>query len=645
MIVKLGLRLAVAGGRESLLRLAVTAVGVGVGVMMLLLALTGPAALMGRAERAAWQDADATTPATAPDAALFLSVRDYHDATPMTRAYVAADPGARPPVPPGLERLPAPGELAVSPALRRLLEATPDDELDARYPGRIVATIGAAGLAHPEELVGIIGRTPDQLDDVRSRELYSVRGFDPQPSEYLAALASSVFLVSALLLLAPVVMLVVMATRVAAAQRERRLAAIRLAGATRRQVAAVAAVETGVAAVAGCLVGWAGYEVGRHAVAANVTYNGGPFFLDDVAVAPPLQAAVIVGMTLLTMAIAAGATVRATEGPLAVVATARRRPPSGWWALLPGIGIGAQLVSMLLREGPGSEVRGVLVALSALAALVGLLAGPWLCMCAGRALEAVRGGVAGVIAARRIVADPRAAFRPAVVAMLAVVAMMSAASITAPPADVPRPELAPGVVEVDPGGLPATSVAPLLGRDAVATPDGIVLVRTDGTTAAQNRVRTQAANLAPSALIHTRLNPKATDAAFFTTPAALLWQGGWYLVLIVAVFGLVLATIAGMLERRRSFALLRATGMRLGELYRVVVLETLVALGVAVLLGAGVGLELSLAAALMDDVAWQPPGSAVLAPIGGSVLVALVLATSALPLLGARTRAGTIRYE
>jgi hypothetical protein len=50
---RLGLRLAVAGGRESLLRLAVTAFGVAVGVMLLLLCLTGQAAEQGRAERSA----------------------------------------------------------------------------------------------------------------------------------------------------------------------------------------------------------------------------------------------------------------------------------------------------------------------------------------------------------------------------------------------------------------------------------------------------------------------------------------------------------------------------------------------------------------------------------------------------------------
>ena len=179
----LGLRLALGGGREGLVRLVFMAVGVGVGVAMLLLALTAPSALRGRFDRMAWQDAaySALSPETdddpvveSADGALFLAVSDYYDGRPMTRAYLAAL-GDDPPVPPGLSRAPGPGEVAASPALQRLLESTPDGELDDRFPGRVTLTIGPEGLAHDNELVGIIGRTPDQLQGVRS--VGEVHGF------------------------------------------------------------------------------------------------------------------------------------------------------------------------------------------------------------------------------------------------------------------------------------------------------------------------------------------------------------------------------------------------------------------------------------------------------------------------------------
>ena len=244
----LGLRLALGGGREGLVRLAFMAVGVGVGVAMLLVSLTAAGALRGRYERMAWQDAaywvhypeNAGKPVVeSADGALFLAVSDYYDGRPMLRSYLAAL-GDDPPVPPGLSRAPGPGEVAASPALQRLLESTPDDELDDRFPGRVTLTIAPEGLAHDNELVGIIGRTPDQLRGVRS--VAEVHGFT-LVNEAIGFEDFLAFLVlgSAVQILFPIVILIVVVTRVAWRQRERRLAAIRLVGATQAQISFVAA--------------------------------------------------------------------------------------------------------------------------------------------------------------------------------------------------------------------------------------------------------------------------------------------------------------------------------------------------------------------------------------------------------------------
>ena len=350
MTFRLGLRLAVAGGRESLLRLAVTAFGVAVGVVLLLLCLTGQSAEQGRAERSGWQSADPDTPATAPDPALFLTVTDYHEGNAMIRGYVAAL-GPRPPVPPGLERLPGPGEVAVSPAMRRLLASMPDDELDDRYPGRVTATIGDEGLADPDQLVALIGRTPDQLGEVTSGSLYTVRGFGSLPSGYAFYQGIRVLLLlGAVLLLLPVIIFIVMATRVAAAHREQRLAAIRLVGATRLQAAVVAAVETGLGAVAGTVLGWAGYEAGRRILAATLTFQGARFFVDDVVVAPWLLALVLAGVPLLAMLTTIVALGRVQAGPLATSRHGRRPPPSARRALPLAAGIGGLLAAAPLRR-------------------------------------------------------------------------------------------------------------------------------------------------------------------------------------------------------------------------------------------------------------------------------------------------------
>jgi hypothetical protein len=690
------LRLAIAGGQESLLRLAVTAFGVAVGVVLLLLCLTGQSAEQGRAERSGWQSANPDTPATAPDPALFLTVTDYHEGTAMIRGYVAAL-GPHPPVPPGLERLPGPGEVAVSPAMRRLLASTPDDELDDRYPGRVTATIGDEGLAHPDQLVALIGRTPDQLGEVTSSSLYRVRGFDSLPSGYAFYQGIRVLLLlGAVLLLAPVTIFIVMATRVAAAHREQRLAAIRLVGATRLQVAVVAAVETGLGAVAGTALGWAGYEVGRRVLAATVTFQGARFFVDDVVVAPWLLALVLVGVPLLAMLTTIVALSRVQTGPLATSRHGRRPPPSARRALPLAAGIGGLLAVAPLPRVADSETGenlDNLVPLFVILTIVGFVTiGPWLCMLAGRGIARVSRRVPGLIAARRIASDPSATFRAVSVVVVAAFAVTCSASLVDASEDGPvdggRGVLRPGVVEVITGGVPEAKVASLLSEQTVATRSGFagdlvescpeltrmvtlscsssglaeagigeraglagsglpittLYIPTDGTPAAASRVRTQAANLVPNALIHTQQDRIDTDAIFFASLEQ-LQRLVWYFVLLVAACSLTVGMLAGVIERRRPFALLRASGLRLGELRQVVFLETAAAMLVTAAVGVGLGMASSYALALFGDMAWTWPDVGVFAMVGIGVLAALLLSTMALPLLDAATRYDAVRFE
>jgi hypothetical protein len=693
---RLALRLAVAGGREPLLRHAVTTAGVAIGVMLLLLVLCGQSAIQGRAERSGWQSVRPTTEATAPDSALFISVRDYHEGRSMTRAYVAAL-GPRPPVPPGLDHLPAPGEVAASPALRRLLESTPHDELADRYPGRVTATIGDAGLASPDEYVAIIGQTPEQLHEVDSQELYSVRGFGSLPGGYafLAGVRGALAMGAALLLV-PVVVFIVMATRVAAAQREQRLGAIRLVGATRLQAGVIGAAETALAAAAGSLLGWVGYEVGRRALAATVTFEGGHFHADDVVVAPWLLAAVVVGVPVLAVLTTVVSLARTRLVAPGASPRARRAPPTARRAVPLAVGLGGQLALTPLRGTVDDDTLDSLSGWFTAFAVVGVVAiGPWVCLLAGRALAGASRRLPSLLAARRIAGDPRATFRAVSGVALAAFAVTYSASLAdgaigdEPSALGGTGELRPGVLEVNTGVVVEGAVAPLLARGAVATRselgsgrelvascrdlarvttigcgssadvDGIlesdapldgrpvarVFVPTDGTTAAMNRARTEAANLVPNALIHAPGDPVNVDDRRFFASAGRLLGLLWYFVLVVAACSLTVGMVASLVERRRPFALLRASGLHLGELRRVVLLET----GATMLFTAGVGVALGLAAsyasARFGDTDWSWPGADVLGLVAVGVGASLLLAAATLPLLDVATRHDAVRHE
>src|SRR6185503_2311726 len=126
-----------------------------------------------------------------------------------------------------------------------------------------------------------IGRTPAQLEGVQS--VQRVRAFRAVVASGYAitAFLRIGVLQASMVVFLPVLVLIVIVTRVSAAQRERRLAAIRLVGATHGQTAMVAAVETGIAAAAGAALAWIGFEVGRRIVATTVLFQRGHFWLED----------------------------------------------------------------------------------------------------------------------------------------------------------------------------------------------------------------------------------------------------------------------------------------------------------------------------------------------------------------------------
>ena len=337
MSILLGIRIAFAGGTESLARNALTAAGVAVGVLLLLLTLTAMPVLQRHIDRLAWHRTTAASPPTAPDPALWLAVTDRYSGRDIIRVHVAAL-GPRPPVPPGVDRLPGPGEVVVSPALAELMRTVPDDQLRDRFPGQVIGTIGPDGLIAPAELVGIVGRTPEELRD--THEAVEIRGIE-QPGMRISMYGFYRLLISlvAVLIVGPVVVFVAMVTRIGAARREQRFTAIRLAGATRLQTAALAATETAAAAIAGTLLGLLGFLAARPTVASHVTLGHDiPIFVEDLTAPIRQLLLVLVAVPVLAVATTLVALHRVQSSPLgpACARGAGARGTGGWCPWSPG---------------------------------------------------------------------------------------------------------------------------------------------------------------------------------------------------------------------------------------------------------------------------------------------------------------------
>ena len=482
--VRLGLRMIAATRRESAVRMSLITAGVGVGVGLLLLVLTAIPALHARQERTAWRATGAAAAADAPGGLWWLATDDHYRGRDLIRVYLAAA-GPAAPVPRGLTRLPAPGEVAVSPALSRLLAVTPADELAIRLPGRVTATVGPAGLASPDDLVAFVGAGPEQI---RGWGGVRVTGIADRPSTIIVnGYLRIMVIVAAAGLLVPVVVFIGMVTRVGAARREERYAAIRLVGATNGQISTFAGVETGLAAAVGTLLGAALYLAARPAVAALVTFDGLRFYPSDVRVPAGQLAAVLCGVPLLATAAAIAALRRVRVSPLGVTRRARRRPPGRWRLAVPAAGLAGFLGVALLRGLDLAPANGgaiiLLTASSLLLALVGLvLAGAWMCLAVARVLARGARRAPALMAARRLAADPGATFRAVSGVVLASFVTALFAGVTPDPATRPleHDQLRPGIVEVLTEGRPAAAVATLAGRVAGLPGVGRILVVHDG---------------------------------------------------------------------------------------------------------------------------------------------------------------------
>jgi hypothetical protein len=430
-VIPLGLRLVLSGGREAIVRLVVLAVAVGLGVGLLLTAVAATNAVTAWNSRHAWWWTGTAYASVGPAAGVaplwWHPSGDTFDGQQINRFDVATT-GASSPVPPGISRDPGPGQYYASPALAALLRSTPADQLANRYPGHLAGTIGEAGLPSPSSLVLIVGRTPAQLaatpysvrvtsiakpvpGDLRRRVNPNGLLYTPPGGGAQASTTDLILSVVALAILAPVLIFITTATRLSAARREQRFAAMRLVGATRKQVSLLAATESTVAAVLGAVLGFGIFLLLRVPV-AGIPFIGEPFYPGELSLSPPDILAVAIGVPVAAAVAARLALRRVHISPLGVARHQTPRPPRAW-RMLPLLAGFADLGFFVAHGKPASPSTQVLAFLPGyLLIVVGLvIAGPWLTMIAAKIMARRTSRPGALIAARRLADDPKAAFR------------------------------------------------------------------------------------------------------------------------------------------------------------------------------------------------------------------------------------------
>jgi hypothetical protein len=417
-MIRLGLRLTLGSGREALLRVLVTAAAVALGVGLLLAALAGVNGLHAQSDRGAWlNSAVQPTPATSRAAGLWWEPStDSFGSQLIDRIDVAAaGPGA--PIPPGMSRLPGPGQYFASPALVSLLRSQPADELRDRYPGRLVGIIGSAALPSPNSLIIVIGHSVDQLSKQPAAIEIGAIHRGPANCYGCQSVAGSgpvlefILVGGAVALVLPILILIATASRLSAARREERFASMRLVGSTPRQISTISAVEAVIAALAGVVLGF-GLFFAVRPLLYHVPFTGAPMAQGDLSLHAVDILIAVVGVPIAAVVSARLALRRVQISPLGVTRRVRPRPPgiARIVPLLAGIAFLAYFDAAGKPGAIGSQLLELLVGFVLL--IVGLvLAGPWLTTAGSRIMAIRASRPATLIAGRHLLDNPKAAFR------------------------------------------------------------------------------------------------------------------------------------------------------------------------------------------------------------------------------------------
>ncbi|MDH6109961.1 ABC-type lipoprotein release transport system permease subunit [Kitasatospora sp. MAP12-15] len=697
-MIRLGLRLTLAGGRDAAARLAIIAAAVALGVGLLLSTLAALNATTTQNSRYAWLNtgAAATPASSSADPLWWLLRADTFNGKVIARIDIAAT-GPHAPVPPGIPFLPAPGQFYASPALGKLMATTPAAELADRYPGHQVGTIGNSALPGPNSLVIVIGNRPDELANNRqAHQVTSILATPPsQCSDCVVGTKANgvdlILSVVAVALIFPVVILIGTATRLSATRREQRFAAMRLVGATPKQISMISAVESTVAAVVGMVAGLGVFFLIRPVMSAT-SFTPDRFFTSDLSLSPANLLLVVVGVPVAAALSARIALRRVQISPLGVTRKVTPRPPRAYRVIPLAAGI-AELAYFVGRDPKTTTgqiqafVPGILLVLGGL-----VIAGPWLTMAGARLMASHARRPALLVAGRRLSDDPRAGFRAVSGLILALCITSGAVGIITSlvaerhlpkgseavstslvddfthglsPDRQPIGALAPltdtalaqlraipgiqGVTEIRtnplgtidpsegklppgvkpwvaglascaqlastpafsvcPAGAEAASVAPhfenigfdpgdwpalwpaaaISAEQLQSLPVQEIVVATDGSVTATEQARTALANAYPTerppTTISEERNWQYSELALYQRLAD---------VVIVVSFpiagcSLAVSVAGGLSDRKRPFSLLRLTGVRLGVLRRIVLLESAVPLLVVSVVAIGMG--------------------------------------------------------
>lgn len=603
-LLGLGMKLAVAGGRPAWTRLLLMAAGFAVGSSLLLVAMSIVPAIEARDDREMSLYGTSAADRDEDDIALVWWTTERYGDSAVQTLWIEAAGNA--PVPRGLSRVPGPGEAYVSDAV---LERGPvlSALVEGRLGARIVGRIGPDGVTDPSTEMMWIG-LPDGIapppgQAARIRAFRGVEG-DEEPLD-LAALLSVMGIASAVLI--PIWLFVATATRLSAATREQRLATVRLAGATERQLRLLSSTEAGLAAGIGTLLGIPLFHAIRPLLTEGVILDL-EFYARDFA--PPLVLAMLMLVGLPTFALTASSSAmrRLSVSPLGVARRVPRRHPGWRWtiALTTGVGLLAWMASrhddLANWDGAGA---GTLIVIALACTAFGLVGtAVWIAWLAARRLATRLPSVAGMLGMRRLESDPSSIGR-VVGGVTLIVAMVGVllGGLDAAERENFSGKPAPWVTRLEERDmiLRATAMEQPRALSGLTAIPGVESVRFrergkhGGTTRPPNVIVATDGDQTTVEAVRDAL-PWGTDAPTVAemraSPGEQVYEAIRQSIVALALFllavngaSLLLAMVDWVMERRRALAVLSAVGVSASVLRRSILAQVALPLSAAVVFG------------------------------------------------------------